>query len=237
MQCVPVLDIRQGMVVHAVRGARDHYQRLQTPLAPDAEPANVLAGLLTLHPFRYCYIADLDALQHKGHNDHRIAMLVAQHPGLEFWIDASFGDRTSMPWYVALTNVRCVVGSESLQDLPAWQATRARCSGRGNPLLSLDHAHGAPLGPRALSAVPAQWPSKVIAMNLDRVGSGEGPDTGLIDEIRRAAPNRQIIAAGGVRDGQDLERLAASGVTAVLVATALHDGRIDARSLSALSYL
>jgi phosphoribosylformimino-5-aminoimidazole carboxamide ribotide isomerase len=74
-------------------------------------------------------------------------------------------------------------------------------------------------------------------MNLDRVGSGEGPDTGLIDEIRRAAPNRQIIAAGGVRDGQDLERLAASGVTAVLVATALHDGRIDTRSLSALSYL
>lgn len=235
MQCVPVLDIRQGMVVHAVRGARDHYQLLQTPLAHDAEPANVLAGLLTLHPFRYCYIADLDAIQHKGHNDHRIAMLVAQHPGLEFWIDASFGDRASMPWYAALSNVRCVIGSESLCDLAAWQATRARCSGRGDPLLSLDHARGAPLGPSALKTDPAHWPSKVIAMNLDRVGSGEGPDTALLAEIGRTAPGRQIIAAGGVRDGNDLARLAASGITAVLVATALHDGRIDARSLTGIT--
>ena len=145
MQCVPVLDIRQGMVVHAVRGARDHYQLLQTPLSPNAEPAQVLTGLLALHPFRACYIADLDAIQHKGHNDHGIAMLAAQHPRLEFWVDASFGDRIAMPWYATLRNVRCVVGSESLCDLATWQATRARCSGRGEPLLSLDHARGAPL--------------------------------------------------------------------------------------------
>lgn len=235
MQCVPVLDIRQGMVVHAVRGARDHYQLLQTPLAPDAEPAHVLSGLLALHPFRCCYIADLDAIQRKGHNDHRIAMLAAQHPNLEFWVDASFGDRAAMPWYTALRNVRCVVGSESLQELAVWQATRTRCSGRGEPLLSLDHAKGAALGPQDLNANPALWPSKVIAMNLDRVGSRDGPDLDLLAQLRRAAPGRQLIAAGGVRDGRDLATLAASGVNAVLLATALHDGRIDARSLADLA--
>lgn len=232
MQCVPVLDIRQGTVVHAVRGARDHYQPLQTPLAHSAEPAAVLAGLLAMHPFRFCYIADLDAIQSKGQNDHRIAMLATQHPMLEFWIDASFGDRVAMPWYAALANVRCVVGSESLHDLPAWFATRARCSGRGEPLLSLDHARGAPLGPADLGALPACWSSRVIAMNLDRVGSGEGPDTALLGQLRAVAPERQIIAAGGVRDARDLEALATSGVAAVLIATALHDGRLDSRSLA-----
>lgn len=235
MQCVPVLDLRQDVVVHAVRGARDHYQPLRTPLADSAEPSDILAGLLGLFAFRSCYIADLDALQARGCNDDRIGQLARQYPALEFWVDAAFGERTVMPHYVALPNVRCVVGSESLATLAAWHATRARCAGYRPPVLSLDHAKGALLGPPALANAVDIWPDTVVAMNLDRVGSGEGPDLGLLGALRRQAPGCHLVAAGGVRDGTDLDNLAAAGVSAVLLATALHDGRVDAHSLARVS--
>jgi phosphoribosylformimino-5-aminoimidazole carboxamide ribotide isomerase len=38
-----------------------------------------------------------------------------------------------------------------------------------------------------------------------------------------------VIAAGGVRDAADLAALDAAGVPAVLVASALHDGRLAGR--------
>ena len=102
-------------------------------------------------------------------------------------------------------------------------------------MLSLDHAKGTLLGPPALADAVDAWPDTVVAMNLDRVGSGEGPDLALLGALRRRAPGCRLVAAGGVRDGTDLDQLAAAGVSAVLLATALHEGRVDASSLARVS--
>lgn len=222
MQCVPVIDLLGGSVVHAVKGQRDHYLPLVTPFANRPIAAEVLAGLRSFHPFRSCYIADLAAIRGLGDHDHGIAALVTQHPDLEFWVDAGFGTRTRMPFYAGAANVRLIIGSESLADLPAWHGTRARCTGRLPPLLSIDHHQGKVLGPDLLAAAPALWPATIIAMNLDHVGSGLGPDLELIDRLSAQAPTARVIAAGGVRDGHDLEALREKGVAAVLLATALH---------------
>jgi phosphoribosylformimino-5-aminoimidazole carboxamide ribotide isomerase len=56
-----------------------------------------------------------------------------------------------------------------------------------------------------------------------------------VRRIRRAVPVVRLAAGGGVRDPGDLERLAAAGADAVLVATALHDGRVDAAAVTAAS--
>jgi phosphoribosylformimino-5-aminoimidazole carboxamide ribotide isomerase len=222
MRCVPVIDLLGGTVVHAVRGLRDHYQPLQTPFATRPIAREVLAGLLGFHPFRSCYIADLSAIRRLGDHDHEIAALVTQHPDLEFWVDAGFGTRTVIPFYAGAANVRLIIGSESLADLSAWHGTRARCTGRLPPLLSLDHHQGEVLGPDLLAEAPPLWPAAIIAMNLDHVGSGLGPDLQLIDCLATQAPSARIIAAGGVRDKSDLDALGERGVAAVLLATALH---------------
>ena len=54
-----------------------------------------------------------------------------------------------------------------------------------------------------------------------------------IARIRRAAPELTLAAGGGVRNPADIERLAACGCDAALVATALQDGRIGAAEVAA----
>jgi phosphoribosylformimino-5-aminoimidazole carboxamide ribotide isomerase len=71
-------------------------------------------------------------------------------------------------------------------------------------------------------------------MTLARVGSGAGPDTARIAEIRARAPGRSIYAAGGVRDAGDLAALQQLGVAGALVATSLHDGRLSGADIARL---
>jgi phosphoribosylformimino-5-aminoimidazole carboxamide ribotide isomerase len=47
-------------------------------------------------------------------------------------------------------------------------------------------------------------------------------------------PDVEVIAGGGVRDLEDLQRLRGCGVAGVLVASALHDGPLRAEHLAAL---
>jgi phosphoribosylformimino-5-aminoimidazole carboxamide ribotide isomerase len=68
-------------------------------------------------------------------------------------------------------------------------------------------------------------------MNLARVGSALGPDLELIAALRRLAPRSRWYAAGGVRNGLDLRRCREAGAAGVLVASALHDGRISRADL------
>ena len=68
-----------------------------------------------------------------------------------------------------------------------------------------------------------------MAENLDlaRVGVAEGIATGaLCRTLLQRFPNLRLITGGGVRSVDDLRAAEALGVEAVLVASALHDGRL-----------
>jgi uncharacterized protein related to proFAR isomerase len=75
---------------------------------------------------------------------------------------------------------------------------------------------------------------EAIVLDLARVGSGAGPDVGLIAEIHAAVPDLQLLAGGGVRDAADLRALGDAGAAGALVATALHSGVIGPRELAEL---
>jgi phosphoribosylformimino-5-aminoimidazole carboxamide ribotide isomerase len=70
-------------------------------------------------------------------------------------------------------------------------------------------------------------------MTLGRVGSGLGPDITALRDIRQLSPATELYAAGGVRDADDLNRLHSLGLSGVLLASALHDGRLSADALDA----
>ena len=79
---------------------------------------------------------------------------------------------------------------------------------------------------------PSSWPERVIAMTLARVGGGSGPDFERLAELRRIGPRHRIYAAGGVRGREDLLCLAEMGVKGVLIASALHDGRLTGSEIA-----
>jgi phosphoribosylformimino-5-aminoimidazole carboxamide ribotide isomerase len=69
-------------------------------------------------------------------------------------------------------------------------------------------------------------------MTLNRVGSQLGPDFEKLTDLRRNYPDKTIIAAGGIRDLADLQQLKHLGIDAVLIASALHNGRLSANDLA-----
>jgi phosphoribosylformimino-5-aminoimidazole carboxamide ribotide isomerase len=164
--------------------------------------------------------------------DHRgaIAALGRAHPGLELWVDAGIADAAAAEAVLAVEGVRPVLGSESQAD------TRLLGRLRHEPrlLLSLDLRGAERMGPPALFERGDLWPGDVIVMTLARVGAGKGPDLEALGGVLARAERRRIWAAGGVRDAADLEALRDLGCAGVLVATALHDGRLGRAELARL---
>ena len=241
LRLIPVIDLMRGQVVHARLGQRAHYKPLRSALAAGSSDAlDVADGLLALHPFRQLYIADLDAITGQGHHTATLAAIRRRHPDVELWLDSGLHALPAADDAATLT----VLGSESLRTLPGRHADardqdldRTRTPARPPPrrwVLSLDSRAGQLLGPPDLLQQTAQWPDDIIAMTLDRVGSDAGPDLRGLRALRASlaqTPARRVYAAGGVRDARDLAALAQAGAHGVLLASALHDGRLGADAL------
>ncbi|AHB49149.1 nickel transporter [Hyphomicrobium nitrativorans NL23] len=125
-----------------------------------------------------------------------------------------------------------VVGSETLKAIEDYTQTR-EAAGLDAPL-SLDFRGEAFLGPPELLANTDLWPARIIVMTLARVGSGEGPDIARLASIVARAGAREVYAAGGVRNADDLNALRDIGVAGALISTALHAGTITRDDLEAL---
>jgi len=229
MDIIPVLDLRDGIVVRARMGQRDRYRPLESPLCPSSDPIDVMRGLYSVHPFKTFYIADLDAIMGTGNNEAVLRRLQAEFPAAMFWVDNGVSDPSSAWNWLDAGLGHLVVGSESQQDIALVQCLSAH----DRVVLSLDFRDQAFLGPAALLDGVASWPRRLIVMTLARVGSGAGPDLDRLSAIRKIAAGRDIYAAGGVRDSADLAVLKRAGISGALVATSLHDGRLTGSDLEA----
>ena len=231
---IPVIDLKDGMVVHAREGRREEYRPVHSRLSPGAEPSNIVEALLALHPFQTLYVADLDAIQRRGGNMESIRAIHRDFPELELWADTGIGDEAALARWLDAGLGRPVIGSESLLDADFMRVVRERCKDP-SPVLSLDYRGDDFRGPPALLTHPERyWPQRVLAMNLHRVGSDKGPDLGLIVGLAGRVPGCQVYAAGGVRSIEDLQQVKAAGAAGALLATALHDGRIGPAELAKL---
>jgi phosphoribosylformimino-5-aminoimidazole carboxamide ribotide isomerase len=224
-EVIPVIDLSAGVVVHARRGERDRYRPIETPLAPSSQPMDVVNGLLELHPFATLYIADLDAITQRGDHHAEIARIGKRFPDLELWIDA--GVRTAADYRTVEELGTVVIGAETLSDIALLEHAKSA-------VLSLDFRGSDFLGAVSLLDDATRWPMRVIAMNLARVGAGEGPDLKLVASLRGRAPHAAVYAAGGVRNAADLRAARAAGAAGALVATSLHDGRLSRADIASL---
>jgi len=228
LELIPVLDLMGGLVVHARRGQRDAYRPIETPLCAGAVPADIAGALLALAPFRTLYVADLDAIAGKSGHDAVLRGLVDAHPGLALWVDAGEATAQAAARRAGHGPGRPVVGSESMASLDEGRAALA-----AGGVLSLDYGPEGSRGPAEIHDNPALWPDAVIVMMLARVGAGEGPDFERLRDVIARAGGQHVYAAGGVRHADDLRRLADLGCAGVLLASALHDGRLARAEIEA----
>jgi phosphoribosylformimino-5-aminoimidazole carboxamide ribotide isomerase len=230
MQIIPVLDIMAGQVVRAHRGQRDRYRPITSALCATSDPESIIAALLARFPFPAIYVADLDAITGRGANADLIANLSRRFPGIHWWLDAGFATADDYRPYRPLAAVVPVIGSESQRGIGSYLSLVRELPAA---ILSLDFSGDTFLGPPELATDASLWPERVIVMTLDRIGGGLGPDLVRLGALARAHPAIRFHAAGGVRDGRDLDAVAATGAAGVLVASLLHDRAADVPALGA----
>ena len=232
MQLIPVIDLMAGQVVRGVRGERSAYRPIRSSLCESSAPLDLAPRLLARAASDTLYIADLDALKGGELQFDILAALLERLPAVQLWVDGGFRDTDSIDAFRQRLGTRAdrvtpIVASESLPD--AHTARRCLESHRAHCILSLDRREGSLLDAADCHAHPEWWPERVIVMTLDRVGADAGPDLEALRALQALRPDVRLIGAGGIRDVADLQCAAASGAQGWLVASALHDGRVDAR--------
>ena len=228
VQVIPVIDLMNGIVVHARKGDRAHYAPIASSLCSGNTAPKILAALLELYPFPAIYIADLDAIQKRGHHFDLVMKLLNQHPTLEVWIDAGIQSVENLTLWQHPC-LRPVLGTESISDLAAWQQLQQACL--NPPILSLDFTIDGYQGPPELLHNTQHWPQDVILMSLPYVGSNNGPDLQRLIHFRTQYPSHRFYAAGGTRHLADLHMLDKQGIQGALIASALHNGQLKQAEL------
>lgn len=224
MQLVAVIDLLDGQVVHARRGDRASYMPLKSALCEGSDPSEIASALMTLHSFDAIYVADLNAIQGRGRNLAGLRDIANAARTTDLWIDAGISAMEDVEALRAEGYASFVVGSESLRDCELLHQLRSQ----GHDfVLSLDFRHSRFLGPAQLLSAPDLWPKRVLAMNLDFVGSSAGPDLPLIHKLHNAAPKSLVYASGGLRNDADLRAANRAGANGALLATSLHDGSLS----------
>ncbi|MBM3995702.1 MAG: hisA/hisF family protein [Planctomycetes bacterium] len=233
---LPVLDVMNGQVVRGIAGRRDEYRPLVSALTGSTKPLDVALAFRKHFGFDECYLADLDAIMHQRPAFDIYRELTAA--GFQLWIDA--GLHTSRDdTLVRLMEMRTaaiIIGLESVDGPDELRAIVDR-AGAANIVFSLDLKAGKPLSTASQWGNDDPWQialhaldfgvRRLIVLDLARVGVGEGVGTDeLCVRLNQTHPKVQLIAGGGVRGIEDVTHLVQCGVDRVLVASALHDGRI-----------
>jgi phosphoribosylformimino-5-aminoimidazole carboxamide ribotide isomerase len=243
VRILPVLDLKDGVVVRGVAGRRQEYRSVISRLTSSADPVGVARAFLDRFGLTELYLADLDAI---GGRPPALPVYTAlQSLGCRLWVDAGVHTPdTALPLAAAGVD-RLVIGLETVRG-PGVLEDLCRMFGGGRVVFSLDLNAGQPLGDlgpwgspagsggaRSIGArAVAAGVGGLIVLDLARVGVGGGTGTeDLCTHLAAAYPDVEIIAGGGVRDADDLRALRQCGVRGVLVASALHDGRLARRDL------
>jgi len=224
MRVIGVIDVRGGAAVHACGGVRERYEAI-------GDPIELARKYLDDCGVAELYVADLDAIENPAR--------AVRHPHVRtlceravVWLDAGASSVERARQAIALGATHAVVG---LETLPSFDVLAAICDAVGGDRVafSLDLRDGRPLGigdgedPAALASRAVRCgASAIIVLDLARVGTRAGLDVDLLRHVRHAALGVELIAGGGVRGQDDLDRLAGIGGDGALVATALLDGTV-----------
>jgi phosphoribosylformimino-5-aminoimidazole carboxamide ribotide isomerase len=233
MRVIPVIDLKGGVVVHGIAGRRDEYRPVVSRLTSSCDPVDVARAFRDRLGLSELYLADLDAIA--GAEPAWAVYAAIRRSGCRLWVDAGLREDSQAEALAGAGVERIIAGLETIAGPEVLHCLRQTLAER--LAFSLDLKHGTPLGNRAAwgtadaeaivrRAVEAGVRS-VIVLDLARVGVSGG--TGTEELCRRLAGHwsrLELVAGGGVRHRDDLARLRACGVHAVLAASALHAGRL-----------
>jgi len=239
MRVIPVIDLMNGCVVRGIAGRRSEYRPIESRIALDSKARSIASAFVERFGFDTVYVADLDAIVH-GRFQMQLWKEIAD-AGVRLWLDAGVENASKAHSVLeaidqAAIAADFILGLESIESEDELQGVSQLFAPR-RAIFSLDMQNGQPLARNdawknlspleIVTIANTTGMHDVIVLDLADVGASRGTRTlDLCRKIRRTTDNQTIIAGGGVRGIADLQALADAGCDAVLVASALHDGRL-----------
>jgi len=241
MRVIPVLDVMGGVVVRGVAGRRSEYRPIQSGIVDSCEPLAIAKAFRERFGLTTLYLADLDAIG--GGAPALATYRELRAHGFQLWIDAGVSEPGRASAVIEHGRGDVVIGMETVASPALVNELAVQFADRA--IFSLDLRGDTPLGdlrpwrendPRALAVwAMAKGIRRLLVLDLSRVGVDRGIGTeNLCGHLATHYPGVAVYAGGGVRDRDDLHALERLGVRAVLVASALHDGRLTRADLDRL---
>lgn len=234
MIIVPVLDLCEGIVVHAKKGTRQNYLPIKSELCSSADAFEVINGMLRVFNFKQLYIADLNAIEKRNNNATIIKKIIQTYPQIEVWLDTG---KDSIHLYkneIEYSALRIILSTETIDSASSYTKL-LHSYAEQNFLLSIDYRSGKILGPADVYQNKAIWPDDIIILNLDVVGSNEGIQIPTNIKLNNDNNKHHVYYGGGIRHVKDLLLLEKLGIHGALLSTALHNRKITAKDLLKLN--
>jgi phosphoribosylformimino-5-aminoimidazole carboxamide ribotide isomerase len=222
---IPAVDLLDG---HVVRLHQGRYDRVTAYSADPLQTARRLAGTGS----GWLHVIDLDAARSGRRPPAHVRAIagIAALPGVRLQAGGGVRSAEDVEALFRLGAERVLVGSLAAAE-PELVGALAGASGRIMVAVDVRGGHVRTHGWERDSGLPAEGfvqrladagVSDYLVTGIDRDGTGDGPDTELLAELRPLVPGR-MIAAGGVGGPADVELALAAGADAVVVGRALLD--------------
>lgn len=231
MRVIPVVDIKNGVAVQARAGNREKYKPVESVLTTSLNPIQVANALKKLNA-RELYVADLDAIERSGSN--LGSVLGIKELGFDVLFDCGISGVEDLEKLLDIG--RPVIGTETLSSLEELAKITRVCETvlsldfKGDGLLTkIEELRGVEIE-ELIKTLSSYDIAEIIYLDLERVGMSCGMREEVIKRMVQAT-SIPLLVGGGINDISDIRRMQALGVSGVLVATAIHRGRITKEDL------
>lgn len=221
------IDLRGGRVVQLV-GGRVEAERVSLPDPVAVAQHWEAAGFPALH------VVDLDAALGTGSNYPHIENIL-RTARVTVQVGGGLRDDESVQRMLDAGAARVIVGTRAIEDVEWRRSLAQRYAGR--VVLAADVRAGVVVtrgwqqatsqkDETLLRAVSVEPLAAVLVTDVSREGRMVGIDTELFERLVQAT-SLPLIAAGGIRDVQDLRTLAGCGVAGAVLGMSLYQGGIE----------
>ena len=229
MEVIPAVDIMKGRVVRLVKGdpiSAKSYESLGDPVSIakkwEAE------GAQTVH------IIDLDAALNLGSNA-RVVEDVVSSVKVATQVGGGLRHLETARALLDMGVEKVILGSLAFADQPAVK-TLLNEYGTNRVIVALDHLNGSVMVKGWTSSTEIAVDeamlifSKIgarlfLATSIERDGTASGPDLDILKVL--SSLNVSVMAAGGIRNLEDILVLKRLGLLGVVIGRALYDGQIS----------
>jgi len=230
-EVIPAVDVQDGEAVQLVQGERDSGKRYGDPV--EAAQRWLDEGAETLH------LVDLDgAFEGERENADAIEAIV-ETAGEDIGVQVGGGIRTAADAETLLDIGvdRVILGTAAIEnpDIVAEiseshpESVMVSLDAKGGEVVVSGWTEGTGLDPaEAAARYEELGAGSVLFTNVDVEGQLEGIDREAVERVVEAV-DIPVVASGGVTDLDDVRALEDAGAAAVVVGTALYEGRFSLR--------